>query len=357
MQKIVDVQPPIQNMVGYLREISGGFEKGQLFYTAVELDIFTLLREPMKAADVSRSLGTSLALTEKVLDVLVSIGLLDHSDGGYSTAASVYQFLVKGEPYYARYLQSSLERRQSWMNLREILLNGPSPVEDKEPQEFKPDREWVDYIARYSMLGRLQATVRIVASKPEFKNARRILDLGGCHGLFAIALAQENQRIEATVFDRPGVTDFTEDYIRAYGMQDRVRTMAGDFMKDDIGSGYDIILGLCSIGGEKEHIYSLYDKVASSLNPGGLFVISDFTLDDDGKGPLLTLSWEIEGLMKGNDFQHLRNVEFSEKLKRHGLCTIDIVDMLGVVDVPMRLIVAKKDGIPTIGALDQDHTS
>lgn len=244
MQKIGEMQPPIKDAVGYLREISGGFERGQLFYTAVELDIFTLLRGPMKAEEVSMSLGTSPMLTEKVLDALVSLGLLTHDKRGYSTAPDVYQFLVRGEPYYARYLQSSLERRHSWMSLRDVLLNGPGPVQEREPREFKPDREWVDYIARYSLLGRLQATVRVVSRRPEFEKARRILDLGGCHGLFAIALAQQNHMIEATVFDRPGVTNFTEDYIHAYGMQDRVRTMAGDFTTDEIGSGYDIVLGL-----------------------------------------------------------------------------------------------------------------
>lgn len=96
------------------------------------------------------------------------------------------------------------------------------------------------------------------------------------------------------------------------------------------------------MGGEKERIDSLYKKVAASLNPGGLFILSDFTLDDDGKGPLLTLTWEIEGLINGIDHQHLRNSQLADMLASHGLFTEEIVDMLGVVDVPMRLFVAKK---------------
>ncbi len=340
MEKLSEKKLPVKDMVKFLREISGGFERGQIFYTALELDIFTLLQEPKMSGEISRHLKTSPELMEKLLDALVSIGILDFRNGKYVTSPSLSGFLIKGEPYYARYLESSLERKQYWTGLTKTLRNGAVRIE--KMYEFKVDRDWVDYIARYSLLGRLQATVKIISGRQEFKEARRILDLGGCHGLFSIALAQENPAIEAVVFDRPGITDIAEEYIHAYEMQGRVRTMAGDFLKDDIGAGYDIVLGLCSIGGSREQAGSVYEKVAGSLNEGGLFVTSDFTLDDDGKGPFLTITWDIEELMSGGGHLHIKNKDLRDEFRRYGLHVDDIVDMHEILDVPMRLIMAKK---------------
>jgi len=341
MSRLADEVPPVKDMVRNLREISSGFERGQIFYSAVELNIFTLLKEPRTVGELADQLHTAPALTEKVLKALSSIGLLQQEQQRYRTAEAFYPFLVKGEPYFARYLQHSVEARKYWMGLLDIMIKGPEPR--KEQNGFKVEREWVDYIARYALLGRLQATVRAISLQPEFRSSRRVMDLGGCHGLFAIAIAQEDEGIEAWVFDRPEVVGITEEYIAAHGMQGRVRTMAGDFTKDDIGSGYDIVLGLCSIGGPTEENRGTYEKVVRSLNPGGLFVLSDFTLDDDGKGPLQLIIWDMESLMTGGECRRLTHRELAERLGEHGLAVTDMIDMSGVVDVPMRLVIAKKD--------------
>jgi len=226
------------------------------------------------------------------------------------------------------------------MGLPEILRTGTVPR--KEQDGFKVEREWVDYIARYSLLGRLQATVKAISDRPEFKKASRVMDLGGCHGLFAIALAQEDERIEAWVFDRPEVTSITEEYIREHGMQGKVRTMAGDFTKDDIGSGYDIVLALCSVGGPSEENGIVYEKVTRALNPGGIFVLSDFTFDDDGRGPLQLFLWDIECLMTGGRCRRPRDSDLAENLDKYGLSVVDIVSLSNAVDVPMKLFIVKK---------------
>jgi hypothetical protein len=42
----------------YLRELAGGFEKGQIFLTALELDIFTLLETPRDAQELAERVET-----------------------------------------------------------------------------------------------------------------------------------------------------------------------------------------------------------------------------------------------------------------------------------------------------------
>lgn len=91
------------------------------------------------------------------------------------------------------------------------------------------------------MRGDLQRSVSAIASLSQFKNAKKLLDLGGGHGLYAIAFAQLNPNLDVSIFDLPHVAEITRDFIKRYRMKDRIKVIAGDFTKDDIGNGYDII--------------------------------------------------------------------------------------------------------------------
>jgi len=64
--------------------------------------------------------------------------------------------------------------------------------------------ESIDWIAKGTMLGRLQATLKTVKEIPEFEASRKLIDLGGGHGLFGIGFAQENPDLEVVIFDQPG---------------------------------------------------------------------------------------------------------------------------------------------------------
>jgi hypothetical protein len=158
MEKLANKKPPIEDRGKFLRDIALGFEKGQIFLIALKLDVFTQLKEPKTAESLSKDLETHPEITRRFLDVLVALKLLSK---------------------------------------REVPAH---------KHEHKYDRESIDWIARGTMLGRLQATLKIVSKLPEFLNAKRLIDLGGGHGLFGIGFAQENPQLEVVVFDQPGVT-------------------------------------------------------------------------------------------------------------------------------------------------------
>ena len=78
-----------------------------------------------------------------------------------------------------------------------------------------------------------------------------------------------------------------KDYIKRYDLEDRVNTLAGDFEKDDLGSGYDLILVANVL-----HMYdadsgqNLINKIINALEPGGRIVLHGFCTNQDGTGPL-----------------------------------------------------------------------
>ena len=342
MEKLANKKPPIEDRGKFLRDIALGFEKGQIFLIALKLDVFTQLKEPKTAESLSKDLETHPEITRRFLDVLVALKLLSKREDLYSTATDVTPFLVEGEPYFARYLKFSIEEQEVWMKLEQSLKDGPSNI-PAHKHEHKYDRESIDWIARGTMLGRLQATLKIVSKLPEFLNAKRLIDLGGGHGLFGIGFAQENPQLEVVVFDQPGVTDITQKYINEYGMQDRVKTMTGDYTKVDIGSNYDIAFEACSFGGNTDESKSFYQRVCNALNDKGLFITQTFTINDNRTAPLSSLIWDLKEQMTGHSHMHIRtNRELFDIFEKVGLAGERVIDMSESLTMPMRTIIARK---------------
>lgn len=342
-ERLAETKPPLTDQSRRLWDLISGFEMGQIFLTAFELGIFNLLKEPKTTEQISSDLKTHPKATEKLLDVLVSIGTLDQKDGLYSTAPEMAPFLVEGEPYFARYLKFGLESREKMHNLKAALKEGPKSEEQKHEHQY--DRESIDWIARGTMLGRLQATLKLVREFPEFKSAKKLIDLGGGHGLFGVGFAQENPHLEVVIFDQPGVAEIASDYIEQYAIGERVKTMSGDYTKDDIGSGYDIAFEACSFGGNADQARQFYENVARSLKDGGLFISQTFTIDDDRRAPLRNLVWDLKEQISNDGHMHLKtNSEIFVALKEAGLEGEKVIDMSQDLSMPMRLVVARKRG-------------
>lgn len=339
--RLAETKPPLEDQSRRLWDLVAGFETGQIFLTAFELGIFNLLKEAKTAEKIAGELKTHPKATEKLLDVLVSIGALDRKGSLYLTAPNMSPFLVEGEPYFARYLKFSLESREKLLNLKAALKEGPAAEGEKHEHQY--DRESIDWIARGTMLGRLQTTLKLVREIPEFKSARKLIDLGGGHGLFGIGFAQENPHLEVVIFDQPGVAEIASDYIERYGVGERVKAMSGDYTKDDIGSGYDIAFEACSFGGNADQARLFYENVARSLKDGGLFISQTFTIDDDRRSPLRNLVWDLKEQISSDGHMHLKtNSEIFGALEEAGLKGEKVIEMSEDLSMPMRLVVARK---------------
>ncbi|WP_419655944.1 O-methyltransferase, family II [Desulfosarcina variabilis str. Montpellier] len=341
MERLATAVPPVTDQSKYLRELAGGFEKGQIFLTALELDIFTLLETPLSTRELADTLGTLPHITSHFLDVLVGMRLLIKNGDRYATAPDVAPFLVKDAPYAARYLKFATQSRTTWMELAAALKTGPT--EKAKAHDHVYDQPCIDWMARGTLLGRLQGTVKQLEALPEFHKATKLVDLGGGHGLFGIAFAQENPDLEVVIVDKPEVTPMTQGYIDHYGMQARVTTMAGDYTQDDIGSGYDIAFEACSFGGHGDDAQSFYRQVYSALKDNGLFIRLTFTIDDDRSGPLTSLIWDLKEKITGHSHMHMKTTtELFETLAQAGFQRERMIDMAPWSNMDTRLIIARK---------------
>jgi hypothetical protein len=215
--------------------------------------------------------------------------------------------------------------RDIWRRLPEVIRSGPVSF---PAASFFP-RISLRAMADNALCGRLQATIRPIIALPRFFRFRRMIDLGGGHGLYAIALTQCHPELHADVMDLPPVIPVLEEYISAYHAG-RVHPMPGNFFVDPIGSGYDMVFSSSNPSGKS---IDLIPRIAAALQDKGVFV--NVQSDREGhRDPLLGLEWQLWTLgeeSKGEERytkeQPFLSGAYCNALEQGGLRMIKILDI------------------------------
>ena len=319
------------------------YQASQVLYTAIEYDIFSLLEEPKTAKEVSEEIDTDFELTNKFLDALAALQLLSEIDGKYTNTTLARTFLVKDGPFYQGNLVNLYATAyDAWPKLGQALRDGGIP---QKPDENKGafDKGFILSMAEASTRGPLQRVVKKVRDIPEFKSARKLLDLGGGHGLYAIAFAQLNPELEAVVFDLPPVVEVTSEFISQYGLEERVRVMTGDFDSDGFGEGYDVIfVSHSGFYHTKEPIHELLERIYEALNDGGV-LISNHWMIDDGKSSVTFTLWHLWLSILGYPHHVYTKDEFADLLEENRFSDVQMIDIATPED-PSTIVIAKKEG-------------
>ena len=121
----------------------------------------------------------------------------------------------------------------------------------------------------------------------DLQGMSRVLDVGGGSGAYSMALVRARPGIRATVFDLPNVVPLTMGYVRKEGLTDRIGTAAGDYNRDSLGSGYDLVfLSAIIHSNSAPENRVLFTRCVQALNPGGQLAVQDFIMDEDRTSPL-----------------------------------------------------------------------
>jgi len=322
-----------------LEEALGGVRLYHALVAGLELGLFDRLRDPMTPPALAGVLGTRPALTALLCEALASRGLLVRHGDEYETGPEARAFLASDSPYSIRRMIDFQQRHvERWQDLARILREGPVAL----PREEFFRNTVIPSMADHARCGLLQRVTSLVAARAEFSEARSLLDLGGGHGLYAIAFTLLNPSLSATVFDLPSVTSATLDTIARYGA-DRVSVVAGDFNTDPLPGPFDLLFSSSNPGGKDPR---LIPKIAAALRPGGLF-LNKQGVDGEASDPLLDLEWNLwtfEGVEKQRSrytFAHgVPLAEYHRALEANGFSVLEVIP----VDETSEMTVARKDG-------------
>jgi hypothetical protein len=263
-----------------------GYRQAQVLLTCVELGVFAALADRrLSAMQLAAELGCDGRALELLLNAATALGLLEKRQGQFANTPLAAACLAPGGPANlgsGLRLEAAFYRR--WGRLAEAVRSGQRPPEDRQ-DESKGD--WVRSFV-YGLYDQARPVAAFIATLLDLPRDRplRLLDVGGGHGAYSLALAQRYPLLTATVFDLPPVVPLAREIITQANLQGRVSAQAGDFHIDALGSGYDVALLFGVLNGEPpEGRPALVAKTAAALSPGGLLVLRDFVLDPDLAGP------------------------------------------------------------------------
>ncbi len=296
---------PPENFFSLITDQVTGTMLFTVILAASELHLFDMLQEARDISEICEK-NWSFETIQILCEILCSYGILTKdADGRYKNSEMASVYLRSTSPYCQKaYLDNNRKILcDIWFPLAERILTGP--VSYSRERYFKDVS--LPSMAENALCGRLQDVLAEITSLEGFSDCRKALDLGGGHGLYAIALAIENPQMTCVIQDLPLVTPFALEYVARYGVADRVTTLPGDFFTDSIGSGYDLIFSSSNPAGRRQ---DMIPKITDALHPGGYFITVQsrggeqeslfsrlewllWTFSDDEKG---SRDWKGKGL-------------------------------------------------------------
>lgn len=252
---------------------------------AVDWDIFTILAEaPSSASALARRLGLDGRATAILLDSLTAQDLLIKEQSLYRLPAGLADLLVESSPHsilpILRHQTNCLRR---WVQLPQVLKTG-SPA-DRLPSVRGPAADQAAFIGAMHGINESAAPVLIAEMAP--LNFHHLLDIGGASGTWTIAFLHAAPDARATLFDLPEVIPLARRRLTQAGFADRVTFAAGDFYRDLLPTGADLVwLSAITHQNSRTQNRDLFAKIHSAMASAGRLLIRDVVMDNSRVQPL-----------------------------------------------------------------------
>ncbi len=278
-----------------IMELATAFQRSRPLLTAFELGLFTTLTEDARTSEeTADALGTNPRATDRLMNALVALGLLEKRDGRFSNAPLAEAYLVKGRPEYLAGLGHTNHLWNTWSRLTDVVRSGEpavaAGVDDRGDDWLRP------FIA--AMHFRAKQSASEVVGLLDLDGVSRILDLGGGSGAYATAFARAGRGISAVVFDLPNVVPLSKMYIAQEGLAAEVTTATGDYLTAPLGGGFDMVFMSAVVhSNSADDNRLLMRKAAGALKPRGQIVVQDFLIGEARDGPLLPALFALNMLV------------------------------------------------------------
>jgi len=293
---------------------------------ALELQVFEAFDAPMSVEELVSKTGYSTRGIKALLAMLKIRGLLDRHEGRYQLNNLSRTYMLKDSPYYwgpfFSWTSASLPNYKIYMeNIRDGETKEEREAADGwESGEMDPEfaRTITDYMHCHSI-----ASAVGMSQTCDFSGVNKLLDVGGGSGCYAIAIANANTDMQATIMELKPVCAVAEDYIAKAGVSDRVDTKAVDMFREAWPEGYDAhFFANVFHDWSFETCAELAKKCYASLAPGGRICLQEMLLDEGEDNPAapvafsFLMTWgtkgqqftldELRGILESAGFKNIR---------------------------------------------------
>lgn len=279
---------------------------GVLAYKAVavahHLKLFPLLAAaPRTTADICDALKLERRPATALLALCTAAGLLRSQEDRYELSPLSQTYLLESSPhYFGAFIDMLSANDQVWSfeSVKQAVLTN-QPQVDGGDELFKSN-EAQAALARaftHGMHGHSAGAAYAWPEEIDLSDCRVLLDVGGGSGIHAIGAALRWPHLQAVIYDLPPVCEVAAEYIARAGLQDRIKTQAGDLWNDPFPAADAHFYADIYHDWPPEKGRFLTKKSFESLPSGGRIIIHEMLYNEEKTGPLMAAAYSLAMLL------------------------------------------------------------
>jgi ubiquinone/menaquinone biosynthesis C-methylase UbiE len=265
-------------------QVAQGFMASKHLFAASELGLFEALGEgPVDLAGLAARTGLLPRTARISADAMVALGLLERHGDRYANTPVAAAFLSGATAADFRPLLRFWDKLSypAWTDLAGALGRGRPAHEI-----FEIDDNLVPVMSA-GIEAATAGACRALPGMAGLPPASRLLDIGGGTGSWAIALAEADPELTATVFELPEVAAVAKQRLHTSGVSARIDVLAGQLLTDDLPLGYNAFLIANVV-----HYFTpdanqaILRKIRAAADPGARLLLADFWTDPTHTQPV-----------------------------------------------------------------------
>lgn len=262
-----------------------GTVKSAAFRSGLELAIWGKIAAGDRTAEaIAVREGWNVHGVRRLLNMLVSMGLLTSEADGYRLVPEAAWYLVPDKPtYMGNFLLYMLD----WEGDRQLataIRTGKRPL-GKDILQANLDRVFGEFFAYHRVAPEQnvnQAASVWDAVGVTARDGLQVLDIACGSAMATFALCRCHPGVRATLQDRPRVLDIAQEIARSLGVANQIDQLPGDMRSVDFGvTRFDVARvrnALFYLGSDA--IGDVLSRVRAAMKPGGVFLTEDTIADD-----------------------------------------------------------------------------
>jgi hypothetical protein len=281
-------QSSLQNQPPESAIISAAFRfwEAKALMSAVRLRVFDALAAgPLELQGLIQRVGLNPRGARDFFDALVSLGFLTRTDNVYVNSDCSAKYLCSTQATYLGDMMDLAETRlyPVWGKLTEALRTGQPQNESQQVPDYysnlTQDSDRLQVFLRAMSAQSMESARQIAATFP-WRNYERFADLGAAEGHLAVELVTRHPHLHGWCFELPPVRPYFENYIKRFGMGDRLKFHAGDFFQDALPEADVLIMGHVLHNWDLSQKQILVERSYDALAPGGALLVYDAMIDE-----------------------------------------------------------------------------
>ncbi|OGW47663.1 MAG: metal-binding protein [Nitrospirae bacterium GWC2_57_9] len=263
----------------YLEDLATGYWFSEVLFTAVEMDLFSLVGAGATVEELSGALHANPHGVERFLQALCAMGLVVSAGQRYFNTKLSSDYLLRGKDQYQG--DSILWRkylRPGWNGLKECVQEGGRVDYTGNEVPSERNRRTQKYIRAMDGIAKIKAH-ELVGFFENGSVKGEILDVGAGSGAVAATVLEHFPEAKALFIDLPDVLDQTREFLSRRGLSNRSHFCPANILEPwpVKKQSFDLVI-LSNIlhAYSEEELPHILRSAADCLGDQGVLLIHDF---------------------------------------------------------------------------------